>query len=146
MKNKNIRQFWIGFMIAAVISAWLYWLWRQKREVMPKPLVIGEERRKKPAAESSATVPVNDSLEIIRGIGPAYARRLYDSGIKTYAQLAQTTPEAIRPRCRRIRRSTHRHSSPMSTTAPRGNPLPPNTVPIIMKKTRVISGISMPSC
>jgi len=37
-----------------------------------------------------------DDLTQINGIGPAYARRLNEAGITTYAQLSALTPEQVR--------------------------------------------------
>jgi predicted flap endonuclease-1-like 5' DNA nuclease len=37
----------------------------------------------------------NDNLEAIIGIGPAYARKLNEAGIQTYAGLAKTSPDRI---------------------------------------------------
>jgi predicted flap endonuclease-1-like 5' DNA nuclease len=39
---------------------------------------------------------VMDQLEVVKGIGPTYARRLNEAGILTYTDLAQQTPERIR--------------------------------------------------
>ncbi len=50
------------------------------------------EHTAKSAAEKSAP----DNLTAIRGIGIAGQNRLYAAGIKTYAQLAEASPEALR--------------------------------------------------
>lgn len=36
-----------------------------------------------------------DDLTVIKGIGPVYQWRLYDAGIRTYAQLASSTPDQL---------------------------------------------------
>jgi predicted flap endonuclease-1-like 5' DNA nuclease len=36
-----------------------------------------------------------DDLTVIKGIGPVYQWRLYDAGIRTYSQLASSTPEEL---------------------------------------------------
>jgi predicted flap endonuclease-1-like 5' DNA nuclease len=37
-----------------------------------------------------------DDLTVINGIGPTFARRLNEAGIKTFAQLATTQPEELK--------------------------------------------------
>lgn len=50
------------------------------------------EQTGKPATEESGT----DDLTAIRGIGIAGQNRLHAAGIKTYAQLAEASPEGLR--------------------------------------------------
>lgn len=101
MKNKQITLFWIGFMITAGLTAWLYWLWRQKRVVAPKPLVVSGRLPARPARRSVTqvgsreSVMGSDALEEIKGIGPVFANRLNEAGIDTYEQLASTSPEEL---------------------------------------------------
>lgn len=93
---KKITYFWIGFIISAAVSAWLYWLWRQKRVIIPDPLVISrkEPYQFTPAnAEELAEAP--DELTAINGIGPATARRLNEAGIVSIRQLAQASPDRL---------------------------------------------------
>ena len=97
MKENNIKNFWIGFLIAAASTAWLYWLWRRNQEVMPGPLVISSGRLDTRASD----VPLPpaeevDDLEAIRGIGSVTARRLNGAGIHNFAQLSETSPDRIR--------------------------------------------------
>ncbi|RME43367.1 MAG: hypothetical protein D6796_13205 [Caldilineae bacterium] len=42
------------------------------------------------------TVPRADRLEDISGIGPAFARRLHEAGVHTFAELARLTPRQVR--------------------------------------------------
>jgi len=114
MKNKDIGNFWFGFLVSAVAAAWLYWLWRRNREVMPGPVILGTRSAKekavqaevetvKPTAVASVKIKEKtmmeaakkDKLEVIGGIGPASARRFNDAGVFTYAQLAALSPEQI---------------------------------------------------
>ncbi|MFN2199150.1 MAG: helix-hairpin-helix domain-containing protein [Anaerolineales bacterium] len=37
-----------------------------------------------------------DRLEVIKGIGPVFARRLHEAGINTFADLAAASPEKLR--------------------------------------------------
>lgn len=104
MSNKNVKNFWLGFLVSACAVAWLYWLWRQQKEVVPHPLIINGGRAettapepavKQPSPERKSTPAVEDKLEKIRGIGPVTARRLREAGIVTYAQLANLSAEEV---------------------------------------------------
>jgi predicted flap endonuclease-1-like 5' DNA nuclease len=96
MKNKAIINFWKGFIVAAVVTAFALWLRRQQREIAPRPLVV----RTRPVAPARAPArpPTNapDPLEVIEGIGPIYADRLRQAGIRTFAALAETAAEDLR--------------------------------------------------
>jgi predicted flap endonuclease-1-like 5' DNA nuclease len=95
MKRKDALNFWIGFLITAAATAWLYWLWQQRREVMPRPLIVSA---RKPAAALPSTgqpTPDPDDLTEIKGIGPVFVTRLNKAGIFTYAQLAAQTAEKV---------------------------------------------------
>lgn len=94
MKRKEFVSFWAGFLITAAVVAWLYWLWQQRREVTPRPLVIASRQPETlPAPKEPA--PELDDLTAIKGIGPVFAARLNKAGIFTYAQLAAQSPEQI---------------------------------------------------
>ncbi len=59
----------------------------------------GPERRERAAEEAEAgeTREVSpDDLTAIRGIGIATENRLYRAGIKSYGQLARSTPQEVR--------------------------------------------------
>lgn len=47
------------------------------------------------AAPAAAAPDAADDLTAIRGIGPVYARRLQEAGIRTFAALAQQRPERV---------------------------------------------------
>ncbi len=115
MKNKYVGNFWFGFLLSAVAAAWLYWLWRRNREVMPGPVILGKRSVKPKVFEDEAKLVkqlpavtietindntregevIRDKLEVIGGIGPASARRFNNAGIFTYAQVAALSPEQI---------------------------------------------------
>lgn len=74
-----------------------------------KQLVVAEARLKAAEArintlQSSLDVArsqlrytgTDERLQIIRGIGPTYARRLHEAGVTTLSELAQMTPERVR--------------------------------------------------
>ena len=50
------------------------------------------------AIELEEEVVPADDLTMISGIGPAFARRLNEAGITTYAQLAELTADEVRQR------------------------------------------------
>lgn len=59
---------------------------------------IGQARElaeKHDRQDATYSGPLPDDLSQIRGIGPAYERQLYEAGIVTYRQLANTTPQQL---------------------------------------------------
>lgn len=56
----------------------------------------GEEQAPAKAKTAAAVVAEGDDLKVIEGIGPKIADLLIGAGITTFAQLAATSPEAIR--------------------------------------------------
>jgi large subunit ribosomal protein L21 len=96
MKNRDISNFWIGFFAAALAVIWIIWLWRQKRELSPPPMILEKPRKEEKIGQAKAEEPtVSDPLEQIKGIGPVYATRLNEVGIMTFAQLAMSDPPDI---------------------------------------------------
>lgn len=101
MENKQIKAFWVGFVFTVALSAWVYWLLRQKRVVAPEPLVVaGRRRAQKPSSPPSPVtrqrpISVSDALEEIKGIGPVFANRLNEAGILTFEQLAATPADEL---------------------------------------------------
>ncbi|MDH3605010.1 MAG: helix-hairpin-helix domain-containing protein, partial [Candidatus Tectomicrobia bacterium] len=77
-------------------------------DLQPAPVSVAVPREavveEAPAADSTPETPAEvppesvqrDHLEDITGIGPAYASRLNEAGIMTFAALAEFTPEQIR--------------------------------------------------
>lgn len=96
MKVKDFENFVIGLFISIAVTLSLYWLYRQRREVSPAPLMVARDRSRLPMAASAPPSPAPaDDLEVITGIGPVTARRFKDAGITTYSQLATLTPEEL---------------------------------------------------
>lgn len=97
MDDDHIRYYWLGFIVAAVGIGWLIWLFRKQREVMPKPLFISGrvDAYPLPAEDELSAKSGPDDLTQIQGIGPAYARRLNDNGIFSFAQLAGVDPDEL---------------------------------------------------
>jgi predicted flap endonuclease-1-like 5' DNA nuclease len=103
--------FFVPFVLGVVIGRVLKWpdLWRGERESPPSsprqllpgltPDVAPEQETasvEPPMARRTGEGPVRQqSLEQVRGIGPIYATRLRESGVGTFADLAQLTPERI---------------------------------------------------
>lgn len=84
-----MHQFWKGFLsglLAGGLLGWLYRMWTSSEQA-PIPAQL-------PLAEKETP----DDLTAIRGIGPSFARRLHQTGIDSYAQLAKLTPEEIADR------------------------------------------------
>jgi large subunit ribosomal protein L21 len=60
----------------------------------PAPVLKSVQVDKAPSPEQAAAT--SDDLTQIKGIGPAYARRLADGGITTFASLADASPDHLR--------------------------------------------------
>jgi len=86
-----MRRFFVGLfwgLVIGLLFAWLYERFlRVRRKTWIAPPYHVEERPP-------------DDLTILRGIGPAFAERLHQAGIRTFAQLAQLTPEEAAALCR----------------------------------------------
>ena len=101
MNNTTVKSFWIGFVFTAALTALVYLIWKQKRVVAPRPLVVSRSSLSKPKkvarqpAVSQERTTISDALEEITGIGPVFANRLNEAGIFTYAQLASSSPEEL---------------------------------------------------
>jgi predicted flap endonuclease-1-like 5' DNA nuclease len=96
----------IGWLIEWVID-WVYW--RRKNEqlsierrsaekkieelTLANNNLVNEHAGLKAAQVIPTAVP--DDLKIIKGIGPEIERRLNNSGITTFAQLAELTPQGL---------------------------------------------------
>jgi predicted flap endonuclease-1-like 5' DNA nuclease len=79
-------------------------------EVQTKPKSLETKSVTRPAAqpvESSGRIQTNkrkDDLKLINGIGPALEKRLNDTGIYTFADIVQLTPEELEARLGNPRR------------------------------------------
>ena len=101
MKEKDFENFLLGFFVSISVAVGLYWLYRQRREVSPAPLMVARDRSRLPQAGSEPVRPMParetqaDDLKAISGIGPVTARRFNEAGITTFARLAAMTPEEL---------------------------------------------------
>jgi predicted flap endonuclease-1-like 5' DNA nuclease len=93
-----MRRFLEGFLFGIVIGAIAAWLYQ--RYLWPTPETV-------PARPAPAEVPPDDFVAL-HGVGEAFAQRLLQAGIRSYADLARLTPEEVAARCQipawRIRR------------------------------------------
>jgi hypothetical protein len=96
--GETVRHFQKGFVWGFLLVGLLVWLFREwlfpKEEVLlttSQPVEV-----KRPSVEEQR---ISDDLTLLRGIGPAFARRLHQAGIHTYTQLARLTPEQLAKRC-----------------------------------------------
>ena len=102
MENRTLRSFWLGFIFTVALTAGIYWIWKRKRVVAPRPLVVSRPQISQPVrihempVTTSQGVLVSDALEQINGIGPVFANRLNEAGIYTYSQLASSTPDELK--------------------------------------------------
>ena len=91
----------IGWLVEWVID-WFYWRSRN-RSIAGENLQLQErvaslelEKAALQKAKSRKAVPVRDrggkdNLQAIKGIGPAFARRLNEAGVHTFEQLSKLT-------------------------------------------------------
>ena len=99
----------IGWVIEWVID-WFYWRGRivnamhENATLKERITALEEENRKRPLfvgakSKTKSTLLTdkdgNDNFQAIKGIGPAFSKRLHDAGIHTFEQLSQLTPEQM---------------------------------------------------
>ncbi|MCP4303838.1 MAG: hypothetical protein GY788_02950 [bacterium] len=82
------------FRFAALVALASAIVWLTREHLLPTPRVSHE-----PAPHYRSTPPppqaVPDDLTAIKGIGPAYARKLTDLGIKSFRGLSELAPDAV---------------------------------------------------
>lgn len=72
-------------MTVGLLLGWgARWLWGQWRDRTQVEAVESDVE----TAVISVTTPGADDSQTIKGIGPTYARRLYEAGVRTFADLA----------------------------------------------------------
>jgi predicted flap endonuclease-1-like 5' DNA nuclease len=82
---KNVIRF------AGVVAGLAAAVWALRDRMLPDPQPPSESHSK----FRTGTVTAGDDLTEIKGIGPAFASRLVDAGIESFATLAKTDPAAI---------------------------------------------------
>jgi len=70
------------------------------KKAAPKAAEAPKAKAEKPAAEKKAPAKAADTgaaddLTKLKGVGPAYAKKLNEAGITSFAQLASLTPEGV---------------------------------------------------
>lgn len=102
--------FWLGLVAGAIIGWVIEWVidwrfWRRdvtvvsdeegrlRRELEVARLEIS--RLQTQASTYTTDVPTGDRLQDINGIGQVYAKRLHEAGIRTFADLAASTPQKL---------------------------------------------------
>ncbi len=109
-------KFWTGLLLGSLLAV-AFWYWQKSTsaeegalEVLDR-LAAAEGRLKTAREQMAAAAPVAppaaappapaavetapDDLRQIEGIGPTYARRLHDAGIRTFAALASLSPRQV---------------------------------------------------
>jgi predicted flap endonuclease-1-like 5' DNA nuclease len=103
-----MRRFLNGFALGIVIGAVLAWLYQrymcpQTETVPTRPAPV-----KVPPDKGKPKPATPDDFAVLHGVGAAFAERLHQAGIRTFASLARLTPEEVAERCEvpvwRIRR------------------------------------------
>lgn len=93
----------IGWLVEWAID-WSYWRRRidtmtsENTTLRERITSLETEKSKRPSARRSKLLTDengNDNLQAIKGIGPAFARRLHEAGIYTFEQLSRLTPEEL---------------------------------------------------
>ena len=93
----------MGWLIEWIID-WFYWRGRLQRAAnenadLRERITSVEAGSRKKAAPSRSPILTdqfgNDNFQVIKGIGPAFSKRLNDAGIHTFERLAELTPEEM---------------------------------------------------
>jgi len=93
----------IGWLAEWVID-WYYWRSRiqsfASENTRLKERITSLETKNFQRLESAQGIPItdkegNDNFQAIKGIGPAFSRRLHEAGIRTFEQLSQLTPKEM---------------------------------------------------
>lgn len=87
----NRKLFWFGFVAALAAVAWLYLKKEDEERQRQERQVQRTQAMPSPAATAEP-----DPLTEVTGIGPVYAQRLQDAGVRTFGQLAALSAEQIR--------------------------------------------------
>ena len=93
----------IGWLVEWIID-WLYWrgriekIARENRNLKERVTALEEELKR--ISESARITPIidkegNDNLQAIKGIGPAFSKRLNEAGVHTFEHLSQLTPKEL---------------------------------------------------
>jgi predicted flap endonuclease-1-like 5' DNA nuclease len=96
---RTLTNLVLGTLAGVLTGLLIFILLRPRRDEADRLPYPSWKKEGKPGVSSPGR---EDNLEVIYGIGPAYARRLNEAGIRTYAGLAGTSPfrlaEIVGPR------------------------------------------------
>jgi len=102
-----IAVFVLGLLIgwlAEWIIDWFYWRGRLQKAARENTdlkervasLEAGGRKKTSPVHSPLLTDRFgNDNFQVIKGIGPAFSKRLNDAGVHTFERLAELTPEEM---------------------------------------------------
>jgi polyhydroxyalkanoate synthase len=111
--KKRSPNFLIGLLIGGLLAL-LLWYWQKSTSAEDGALDVlerlGEARRRireleaelaatrsdSPSRTSTYATTVPDNLEAIKGIGPTFAQRLREAGVKSFVDLSNQEPERLR--------------------------------------------------
>ncbi|NPA92022.1 MAG: hypothetical protein GXO55_11365 [Chloroflexi bacterium] len=84
---------WLAFVLGLLVGWLIEWIidwvyWRRKCRQLREEL---EQSLPSRSGDLWSTVPLEDDLQLIKGIGPVISKKLNDAGITTFAQLAELT-------------------------------------------------------
>lgn len=113
MKGKLRSNFLVGMLVGTLVCV-IYWYWQKSTRAEDGALAllerlrqtetriqqaIGDPLEQPPAPQApqaiSNPLPSEDNLTLIKGVGPVFASRLRDAGVKSIAQVAGFSPEAL---------------------------------------------------
>lgn len=102
-----VAMFILGLLVGWLAEwalDWVYWRGRISRIAIEntglKARIATLDAQKQPSRLSGKGVPIidrdgNDNFQAIKGIGPVFAKRLKDSGITTFEQLARLSSNEL---------------------------------------------------
>lgn len=95
-------RFWRRELYASLQteSQWRKELQAAQREVAELRAQLAQLSVLAPTGETTSVLPnaadlTGDQLEMINGVGPAFAQRLHSAGVHTFAQLSELPPERL---------------------------------------------------
>jgi predicted flap endonuclease-1-like 5' DNA nuclease len=93
----------IGWLVEWTID-WFYWrnrfrpIAKENASLKDRITSLEAERKKRPSSKRSRLLTDeagNDNLQAIKGIGPAFSKRLNEAGITSFEQLANLTSQEM---------------------------------------------------
>jgi predicted flap endonuclease-1-like 5' DNA nuclease len=90
-----MRRFWKGFLMGLIVG-WLLVRLREEEAYLVEEMVPAGPL---PVEEETLKDETPDDFVVLRGVGPAFAERLHQAGIRTFAQLARLAPEDVAASC-----------------------------------------------